>query len=319
MTRTVVVGAGLAGILAATRLQRAGRQVTVLDKGRSPGGRLATRRMGTARLDHGAQFFTIRSDEFAALVQPHLDTGAVFEWCRGFSASGDGYPRFAARGGMNAWAKALADGLDVRCESMVFAIRPGTAGSGAAWEVALDDGTALLADELVVTCPLPQSYALLVSAEVALPEELLRTEYDKTIALLVTLDQAPAVGEPGGLNNPTDRLSFVADNHRKGISDTPAITVHANAEWSGSHWDAPPAETMAALHDLARPFIGAASVTAMQLKKWRFATPRTLWPEPCWVAAESAGPLVLAGDAFAGPRVEGAVLSGLAAGAALLS
>ena len=54
------------------------------------------------------------------------------------------------------------------------------------------------------------------------------------------------------------------------------------------------------------------------MKRWRFATPRTIWPEPCWVASGMA-PLALAGDAFAGPRVEGAVLSGLAAADALLA
>ena len=318
MARVVVVGAGLAGLAAARELVDAGHAVTVLDKGRSPGGRLATRRIGLARLDHGAQFFTVRTDAFAAFVQPHLDSGQVYEWCRGFSEVGDGHARLAARGGMNAWAKAIAVGLDVRCETLVFAIRPGNAASGAAWDVALDDGTSIPADALVVTCPLPQSYSLLVSAEVALPEELVRTEYDKTIALLMTLDSPPAVPEPGGLNNPTDVLSFVADNQRKGISDAPALTVHANAAWSDDHWNDPTDALIQALRDAAAHYVGGALISESQLKKWRFATPRTLWPDSCWVAAEAAGPLVLAGDAFAGPRVEGAVLSGIAAARALM-
>ena len=50
-----------------------------------------------------------------------------------------------------------------------------------------------------------------------------------------------------------------------------------------------------------------------QIKRWRFATPRTVWPEPCLVVEGSNATLILAGDAFAGPRVEGAVLSGRAA------
>ncbi len=47
----------------------------------------------------------------------------------------------------------------------------------------------------------------------------------------------------------------------------------------------------------------------------RCATPRTIWPEPCWVSDS----LALAGDAFAGPRIEGAAVSGLAAATAILS
>ncbi|MCU1389006.1 MAG: hypothetical protein JWL72_2344, partial [Ilumatobacteraceae bacterium] len=73
--------------------------MTVLDKGQSPGGRLATRRIGTATLDHGAQFFTVRSDAFAAFVAPHRASGLVREWCRGFGID-DGYPRYAVTGGM---------------------------------------------------------------------------------------------------------------------------------------------------------------------------------------------------------------------------
>jgi len=316
--RVIVVGAGLCGLSAAKTLIQAGHQVTVFDKGRSPGGRMATRRIGPARLDHGAQFFTIRSDPFAALIQPHIDQGLVYEWCRGFSGGGDGFPRYAVHGGMNALAKALAGPLDVRCNSLVFAIRPAAAaaGSGASWDVALDDGTSMAADGLVVTCPLPQANSLLVTAGTELPPDLISAEYDRAITLLVTLDRPSAVGEPGGLQNPAEALSFVSDNQRKGISDLPALTVHADAEWSQAHWDDDPAATIRALVDLADDYVGEAAVLEAQIKKWRFATPRTIWPKRSWVAPDGAGLLVLAGDAFAGPRVEGAVLSGLAAAAA---
>ncbi|NBW91636.1 MAG: FAD-dependent oxidoreductase, partial [Actinobacteria bacterium] len=49
--RIVVIGAGLAGLMAAQELHREGHHVVLIDKGRSPGGRLATRRIGGATLD----------------------------------------------------------------------------------------------------------------------------------------------------------------------------------------------------------------------------------------------------------------------------
>ncbi|MEK9837584.1 MAG: FAD-dependent oxidoreductase, partial [Ilumatobacter sp.] len=67
-TDVLVIGAGLAGLAAARRMTAAGLTVRLLDKGRSVGGRLATRRMSGAVVDHGAQFFTVRGESLAAQV-----------------------------------------------------------------------------------------------------------------------------------------------------------------------------------------------------------------------------------------------------------
>jgi len=69
--KVVIVGAGISGLVAARELAAHDVDVTVVDKGRSVGGRLATRRIGDARLDHGAQFFTVRTPAFQACVDAH--------------------------------------------------------------------------------------------------------------------------------------------------------------------------------------------------------------------------------------------------------
>lgn len=311
---TVVVGAGLAGLLCARTLADAGRPVVVLDKGRSPGGRLATRRIGDATLDHGAQFFTARSGEFTDLVSAWLVAGTVREWARGFGERPDGHPRYVVEGGMNALAKHLAADLDVRCSTMAFAVHPDPAG----WRVALDDGTSVVGSALVLTCPTPQILALLVTAGVELPEAIRTLDYDRTIALLAALDGPTALRPPGALQEPGGTVAFVADNHAKGVSAVPALTLHASAAWSLERWDHDRDAVHHELLAMAAPFLGRASVVESQVKRWRFATPQAPWPGPCWVAPGAAAPLVLAGDAFGGPRVEGAARSGLAAGRVLL-
>ena len=65
----LVIGAGMAGLVAAAELQRAGRRALVIEKGRGVGGRLASRRIGEASFDHGAQFITARTTRFAALLE----------------------------------------------------------------------------------------------------------------------------------------------------------------------------------------------------------------------------------------------------------
>ena len=54
----VVVGAGISGLVCASELSQAGIDVTVVEMGRGPGGRLATRRGSGLPFDHGTQYFT---------------------------------------------------------------------------------------------------------------------------------------------------------------------------------------------------------------------------------------------------------------------
>lgn len=310
--RIVVVGAGLAGLCAARQLVDRGADVVVFDKGRGMGGRMATRRIdtpaGTAVFDHGAQFFTARSDRFQDLVTTWTRDGAVYEWCRGFGDA-DGHPRHASRGGMAALTKHLARDLDVRTSTLVFSVTRTTDDSG--WIVTLDDGSTHAADAVLLTCPIPQSYSLVANTSIELPSDLLMTDYERTLGVLAVLDRPSAVPDPGGVQNPDGVFSWVGDNQRKGLSPIPALTLHANPAWSLEHWDTPHDDAHAALLAAAHEYIGDADVITSQFKRWRFATPMKVWPDPFWT--DTSGNVVLAGDAFAGPKVEGAVMSGLSA------
>lgn len=312
--KIVVVGAGLSGLVAARRLADA-HEVLLLDKGRSVGGRLATRRMDDAVVDHGAQFFTVRGDAFQTQVDDWLDRGLARVWCRGFSGNEDGYPRYVGSAGMNSLAKDLATGLDHRTSTLVFSLRPQEEG----WEVVIDDGSTLEADALLLTVPVNQSWALLAQSDLDVPQELLKRPYHRIVALLARLDRPSAVPAPGGVQfDPADAAApfgFVADNKAKGISPVPAVTFHATQPWSLDHWDDDIDTLRDALLERAAPYIGDAEVLDVQVKKWRFAGPIDPWPDPCWTDAEHR--VVLSGDLFAGPKVEGAFNSGVAAAAAI--
>ena len=323
--RVVVVGAGLAGLCAAGDLRDAGHEVVVLDKGTGPGGRMATRRIGGATVDHGAQFFTVRTDRIARAVEQWRAEGLVREWSRGFGPTPDGYPRYAVVGGMNALAKHLAHGTDVRSRSLAFAIRRApTSARVPAWQVVVDSGEVHPADAVVVATPVPQALALTIMAEVTLPDALRTIDYDRTLALLAVLDRAPAIPEPGAVQNGDPTFSMIVDNVRKGVSAIPAVTAHASAEVSLARWDDDRDATHRALFAALEPWLGGASVVDSQVKCWRLATPQSTWPEPCWTAPDAPGALVLAGDAFAGPevagpKIEAAITSGWAAAAAVLA
>lgn len=212
---------------------------------------------------------------------------------------------------MTAITKHMAAGLDVRCLQMVFNVER----VASHWRVYLDNGTYFDADRVVITCPVPQSLALLVGTDLEIPDGIRTIEYDKTIAALVVVNGHTNVPAPGGVQNGDATFSFVADNQMKGVSPVHALTLHCNSTFSETHWWSDTAETHELVMTHAQTWIGEAAVVEHQPKRWRMATPRTTWPEPCW----SHDGIVLAGDAFAGPRVEGAVLSGAAAAQRVLS
>jgi len=134
MTTIAIIGAGLAGAAAGRSLQEAGHQVTLFDKGRGPGGRMSTRRMetalGTVRLDHGAQFFTVRGEGLTKAVVGWTAAGACAPWqgklikidADGTSEPLGGDDRYVGVGGMNQVVKAA---LKTACSpSCVAATKP---------------------------------------------------------------------------------------------------------------------------------------------------------------------------------------------------
>jgi predicted NAD/FAD-dependent oxidoreductase len=311
----LVVGAGMAGLTAAGALAPT-RRVVVLDKGRGVGGRVATRRIGDATLDHGAQFLTTHGDGFARTVAGWAGAGVVRPWFHrrlgpdgaAGPGRGDGHVRWRGAPAMTAVAKHLAAGLDVRTSTRVG--RVVAAGDG--WDVRLDDGGVLSARAVLLTAPVPQSLELIADVVVPVAERLAleAIRYDPCLAALVPLDGPAGLPEPGAVAPSHGPVSIAVDNRAKGVSAQPALTVHATPGFSRDHWDAPDADVVSALLDaLGRPVAVAAGA---QVMRWRYARPVEVHPQRCVVVA-TAPPLVLAGDAFGGPHVEGAVRSGEAA------
>jgi renalase len=314
-----VVGAGISGLLAARELAAAGWHVVVLDKGRGVGGRMATRRLENGTFDNGAQFFTVRSDRFGKLVQEWSGEGVIEEWSRGFAdAEGrqneDGHPRYRGSGGMSSVADHLARGLDVRTGERVVAVKI----RDKVWEARTEAGSQVAGTALLLTAPVPQSLALFEGGS-ALSEEtrqrLAGITYSPCLALMALMNGPTGVPEPGGIQIKGEPLDWIGDNQRKGISEAPAITIHAGPEWSRENFESEEALVAASLLAFAAEKLATdlpSRVLETSLVRWRYSWVTQLHPEPCFVASGDP-PLLFAGDAFGPSKVEGAALSGLAA------
>ena len=318
MESCIVIGAGLSGLVAARTLQDAGVRVTVLEKEEKVGGRMRTDLVEDGVFDHGAQFFTVRSDRFEEMVEGWISAGVAEEWTRGFAdASGeyreDGHPRYKGTRGMTGIAEHLAVDLAVLTDMEVSRLRR----SERSWEV-VAGGSVQAADTLVITPP--SALALVDDSEVPLPGEVRQVleniDYTPCIAVMALLDGPGEVPDPGGVQVGSDPLFWVADNKKKGISGVPAVTVHAGPEFSREHAHSDDATIARLLLDEAKDYVRT-GVRETAVYRWEYSQPTNPHDEP-FVYVEGPPPLIFCGDAYAGPKVEGAVTSGLAAARKLL-
>ena len=173
-------------------------------------------------------------------------TGSSRVWCHGFTPEGDGYPRYIGTRGMNAIAKHIAVGLDVRCRC------DGVRDPSRRWRIAIGGKSSSMtarlhrADAVISTCPLAADLLVAVRGRTSTCRgELVTDDYDRTIALLAVLDGRARCLHRAVSSWPDGIFSFVADNAAKGISAVPALTLHAEPGWSEEHWD----DDRAAIHD----------------------------------------------------------------------
>ena len=318
-----IIGAGLAGVAAAGDLIAAGKSVLLIDKSRGVGGRMATRRHGDTRIDHGAQFFTARTERFQKLIDQLLVQGVIKVWSHGFPIlidgevvqRPDGHPRYACVGGMSELAKALLpSGVEVLTSTQVTSVVriQGDAVDGARYEVLCRDSTVCLARDVVVNMPPVQ---LLQVAEAVLG--------DDDVASLSTVTMEPCWAMGGRLSQdiPLDAvavecqhpiLGWISRNHtRRSGPDAPmSIMVHASGAWSAAHLENDPHDVRAVLEsamgDIGMPINWEGEPF---VHRWRYAKPVVSLNADYFASTETPG-IYGIGDWCQGGRVEGAISSG---------
>ena len=314
--RILIVGAGLAGLTADTELARHGVAAVVVDKSRAVGGRMSSRTVGPARFDQGAQHVGARHPAFREQMARWVEAGVAREWFQATGPAGSPEPRFVGVGGMRSIPEHLAAGLDVRTGVTLAAVGRSAVGIVAT----TDDGDTIEAGGMVLTPPVPQLLALVDAGALALPTDLRRrldsVRYDACLAVMARLD-GPS-GLPDGHRSFADGpVAWLGDNHHTGTSATPAVTIDSSAAFAAEHLEADPEAWTDILCEVAAEHLDAGVVEARG-HRWRYAEPQTTFADEA-VAIPGEAPVVLAGEVFAGAKVEGAFRSGRAAAELLLT
>ncbi len=240
-----IIGAGIAGICIANMLGDIAK-VTIFEKSRGVGGRIATRYIGDYEFDHGAQFFTIKTDGFQKCMQPLIDRGMIDVWNAKFVEINKNkithqkqwdaeYPHYVGTPRMNEICKYLANKIDVNLSVEVQKIERVDEDK---WQL-YDSNNKILGkfDWVISTTPAEQCKALLPK-EFAYHQTLEEVKMSGCYALMLGFANKLDIGWDAALVK-NSNLSWIANNSskpRRNASNT--MIVLASNKWSNEHIDA---------------------------------------------------------------------------------
>lgn len=297
--RVAIIGAGMAGAAAARAFNQAGAAVTVFEKSRGTGGRLASKTFNDVRANLGAQEFTATSERFKAQVTDWQQQGLVVQEPSSSLVRTTSHLSTLTRDLLQ--SSHLLTGIRIA-------------------DLQENNGEWTLIDtdhrehgsfhNVIITAPAPQAGELLSST----PFQQLKNLASEThmqpcwtllLWLEATADYPPA---PADNNDVIEKVFQQSSKHRPQIPLGQQMwVVQATATWSRQHLESEP-ETVKQqlLKALFRDCGTTPRPLAMYCHRWRYARPIT----PLQIGWAFEGGIGICGDWLTDGTVEGAYLSG---------
>jgi len=332
-----VIGAGMAGITCARTLVQAGHRVTVFEKSRGLGGRMATRDSAFGSFDHGTQYFTARDARFIRALEttPKL--------CKRWSANSvqllDALGHVTAPGlahreshwvgvpGMKSlvagWAEPLKAAGQIQLQTRVMQVEP-DALNAKQWQLRTEslEGTQHVFsgfDAVLLALPSAQAQALLQTSNQAAPW-VKQIEHVKVAPCWTLMLAFPQAMQPGmnafgpqwnAARSTHHRIAWLArESSKPGREPIERWTVQASAAWSQEHLHDDPTRAQAKLLKAFTEVTGIRAEPAhVDSQRWLYAkTLQPLGKTHLWDGKKGLGVM---GDWCIGHRVEDAFVSGL--------
>ena len=307
MPRLAIIGAGITGLSTARSLAAhpafGAASLCLFDKGRRPGGRLASRETEFGSFDHGVQRALL--GEPAAQIH---GAGTLRAWPAADSLSES--PSWIAEPTMNRLAQAWSQGLDCRCSVTVT----GLARDGHQWRLGFDrEQDDALFDQVLLTIPTPQAMALLGTAGIENAAlSAVRYQPNWTVMWTPSIPLPPNADHWAGTAD--DPIAWLArEDLKPGRVGPPRLTIQASAAWSIEHLERPADEVAALLIRIAAEVLGLpadAQPIYAAAHRWRYAF---VEQRIGTAAFELAPGLYYASDACLGSAVAQAMSAGDAA------
>jgi len=241
MKNIAIIGAGIAGLTLANKL-KGKYDVTVFEKSRGVGGRMATRYADDYQFDHGAQYFTAKSPEFIEFVEKLKNEGVIDIWnARFVELDGnkitkehvwdENAPHLLAIPKMNQIGKYLAQGIktNVNChiDSLVRYNNE--------WKIFNNEGVCVGTYDYIVSAIPPEQADELIFDNVKFKHDLPQYQMSACFSLMLGFKTPKDLPFEAALVNNQD-ISWISVNSSK--PDRPkgySILVHSTNQWADSN------------------------------------------------------------------------------------
>ena len=330
----IVVGAGLAGLTCARSLQATGYTVTVLEKSRGLGGRLATRRLHDTWIDHGTNSLEHQGEATRSLLATLQTEAVIHPWVGHIGtlsasnqvgaeiasgvASGDNPPqRYYAPGGITAIAKYLGRELNIQRQHRVVHLKPLSDGG---WELRAEVATTgathtVSARTVVLAIPAPQALDLVQQLLTETPNAPLQpaaltmlqsVQFDPGLSVMAGYESAGFEWVNAafhgaialrGTDHPT--IAWLGQTHTKAQVAYPTLLLQTTAQFT-QDWLDQPDVTPAIASSLASAAIALGDWITQpswtQIHRWRYARVKTSLPQSYLELGSTPATLLACGD-----------------------
>lgn len=315
MNRIAIIGAGMAGLAAASKLQHHAR-ISLFDKSWRAGGRMTTREK-VHSFDHGAQYFTARSSEFKTFLKPLIQQGLVMPWkARHIEINSrqvvkrtlwdTDKPRYVAVPGMTQLGQSISAGFDIRYDTRITGIQR----QKNRWRLSSHDQTLGDFDWVVLATPSPQVIDLVPDCFSEM-QSLKLVRMLPCYTLMLGFEELPDLGfDTASLLNAD--ISWIAVNHSKpGRPAQPTLLVHSSHEWAEENLEMNRDAVISHLKQCVETAINRSlsTISHQDLHRWLYADVASPAGKPALIDFENQ--LAAIGDWCISGRVESAFQSGI--------
>ena len=275
--KIAIIGAGISGLSLAEHLKDFA-SIEIFEKARGVGGRMSTRYTDEFQFDHGAQFFTARSQSFQDFLKPYIQQNIVKKWLPKIVTLEGGKksykrnwfePHYTASPKMNMLCKAIAAKHNVHLKTEIKSLDQ----EQEKWVLKDHNGTNQGPfDWVISTAPAPQTAHLLPS-NLKEKKQVSRVKMTGCDSLMIGLKEGLSLNWDAAKVKKSP-IGWMAVNSSKPLCHSEySLIVQTTNEWADAHMDDDQDQVKALLLNEVENFLGVELRNAAytSLHRWRYA------------------------------------------------